>query len=180
MKEFYELKPKNVYGLTKKFNEEMAEIYSKSYNLKLIGLRFFTVFGEWGRPDMFIMKYLNAFFFKRKFYLNNKGEHHRDFTYINDVVSIIIKLSKKNILNHEVYNICSNNPVHLKKITNFFKKKGIKPKIILRGLQVSDIIKTHGDNNLILKKITHIDFTQTEVALKNTLEWYKENKNLFR
>jgi UDP-glucuronate 4-epimerase len=123
MKEYYELKPKNINGLTKKFNEEMADIYSKSYGLKLNGLRFFTVFGEWGRPDMFIMKYLNSFFNKKKFYLNNKVEHYRDFTYINDVISIILKLSKKNILNHEVFNICSNNPVHLKKIIFFFKKK---------------------------------------------------------
>ena len=104
LKEYYELKPKNIYGLTKKFNEEMAEIYSKTYKLKIIGLRFFTVFGEWGRPDMFIMKYLDAFFNKKKFFLNNKGEHYRDFTYIKDVVSLIIKLSKKNIANHEVFN----------------------------------------------------------------------------
>jgi UDP-glucuronate 4-epimerase len=179
MKEYYELKPKNIYGLTKKFNEEMAEIYSKSYNLKLSGLRFFTVFGEWGRPDMFIMKYLESFFSKNRFYLNNRGEHHRDFTYINDVVSIMLKLSKKKILGHEVFNICSNNPVHLKKVINFFKKNKIKPKIVLRGLQSSDIIKTHGDNNLILKKIRNIEFTKIEIALKNTLNWYKKNKNLF-
>ena len=179
MKEHYELKPKNIYGLTKKFNEEMAYIYSKFYNLKLCGLRFFTVFGEWGRPDMFIMKYLNAFFFKKKFYLNNRGEHYRDFTYISDVVSIMLKLSKRNILKHNVYNICSNNPVYLKKIINFYKNNNIKPKIILRGLQSSDIIKTHGDNSLILKKIKKIKFTQIEVALKNTLRWYIRNKNLF-
>jgi len=179
MKEYYELKPKNIYGLTKKFNEEMADIYSKSYGLKLNGLRFFTVFGEWGRPDMFIMKFLNSFFNKENFFLNNKGEHYRDFTYIYDVISIILKLSKKNILSHEVFNICSNNPLHLKKIINFFRENNIKPKITLRGLQASDIIKTHGENRLILKKIKNIKFTQTEVALKNTLEWYKKNKNLF-
>jgi UDP-glucuronate 4-epimerase len=180
IKENYELKPKNIYGLTKKFNEEMADIYSRSYNLKLIGLRFFTVFGEWGRPDMFMMKYLNAFFFRNKFYLNNRGEHHRDFTYIKDVVSIMLKLSKRNISSHEIFNICSNNPLHLKKVINFFKKNKIKPKIILRGLQTSDVKKTHGDNSLILKKIKNIKFTEAEVALTNTLSWYKKNKNLFK
>jgi len=179
MKEYYELKPKNIYGLTKKFNEEMADIYSKSYGLKLNGLRFFTVFGEWGRPDMFIMKYLNSFFNKKKFFLNNKGEHYRDFTYIKDVISIVLKLSKKNILRHKIFNICSNNPVHLKKVINYFKKNNIEPKIILRGLQSSDVIKTHGDNRLIMKKIKNIKFTHTEIALKNTLNWYKKNKNLF-
>jgi UDP-glucuronate 4-epimerase len=179
MKEHNELKPKNIYGLTKKFNEEMSEIYSKSYSLKLTGLRFFTVFGEWGRPDMFIMKYLNAFFNKKKFFLNNNGQHLRDFTYINDVVSIIIELSKKNITNHQVFNICSNKPVHLKKIINYFKKHNVKPRITLRKLQEGDIIKTHGDNSLILKKTTNFKFTETETALNNTLNWYKKNKDLF-
>jgi UDP-glucuronate 4-epimerase len=179
LKEYYELKPKNIYGLTKKFNEEMAEIYSKTYKLRIIGLRFFTVFGEWGRPDMFIMKYLDAFFNKKKFFLNNKGEHYRDFTYIKDVVSLIIKLSKKNIAHHEVFNICSNKPLHLNKVINFYKKNNIRPKIILRGLQASDILKTHGDNHLISKKVKEIKFTKIELALKNTLQWYKQNKSLF-
>jgi UDP-glucuronate 4-epimerase len=179
MQEHYELKPKNIYGLTKKFNEEMAEIYSKSYSLKVVGLRFFTVFGEWGRPDMFIMKYLNAFFNKKKFFLNNKGRHLRDFTYIYDVVSIIIELSKKNISSHQIFNVCSNKPVHLKKIINYFKKQKIKPKISLRELQEGDIIKTHGDNSLVLKKTKNIKFTETETALNNTLRWYKKNKELF-
>ena len=125
------------------------------------------------------MKYLDAFFKKKKFFLNNRGEHYRDFTYIKDVVSIISKLSKKNITNHEVFNICSNNPLHLNKIINFYKKNNIRPKIILRGLQESDIIKTHGDNRLIGKKVKEIKFTKIELALKNTLQWYKENKSLF-
>jgi hypothetical protein len=65
-------------------------------------------------------------------------------------------------------------------VINFFKKNKIKPKIILRGLQTSDVKKTHGDNSLILKKIKNIKFTQAEVALTNTLSWYKKNKNLFK
>jgi len=174
-----ELKPKNMYGLTKKFNEEMAEIYSNDYKLKLIGLRFFTVFGEWGRPDMFVMKYLDSFFNKKKFFLNNKGEHYRDFTYIRDVVSLIVKLSKKKIVKHEIFNICSNNPIHLKKMINFLKKNYIKPKLIMRALQTSDVIKTHGNNKLILKKIKNFKFTKLEKALQNTIHWYKKNNFLF-
>ena len=64
------LKPKNIYALSKKINEEMAELYSNLYNINMIGLRFFTVYGEWGRPDMFIMKYIIASI-KKVFYLNN-------------------------------------------------------------------------------------------------------------
>jgi UDP-glucuronate 4-epimerase len=180
VKEYYELTPKNIYGLSKKFNEEMAQIYSESYKLKIIGLRFFTVFGEWGRPDMFIIKYLQAFFRKKKFFLNNKGMHYRDFTYIKDIISIMLKLSKKKITNHKIFNICSNNPVSLKKIITFFKSEGIKPKIILRGLQSSDIIRTHGDNSLILKEFPDFTFTNILLALKNTLNWYKKNKVFFK
>jgi UDP-glucuronate 4-epimerase len=179
LKEYYQLKPKNIYGLTKKINEEMADIYSKSYKLKIIGLRFFTVFGEWGRPDMFIMKYLQSFFNRKKFFLNNNGNHIRDFTYIKDVISIILQLSRKKITKHKVYNICSNKPIHLKKIIKYFNKNNIKPKIILKGLQASDILKTHGDNRLVLREAANIKFTKTETAVENTINWYKKNKNLF-
>ena len=83
--------PKNLYGLTKKFNEELAEVFSKFYKMKLVGLRFFTVYGEWGRPDMMIIKYIDSSFKKKNFYLNNYGNHTRDFTYIGDVVQIMKK-----------------------------------------------------------------------------------------
>jgi UDP-glucuronate 4-epimerase len=178
--ENYILNPKNIYGLTKKFNEEMAINFSKYYNLRLIGLRFFTVFGEWGRPDMFIIKYLNAFFKKKTFFLNNYGNHYRDFTYINDVVKIIDKLTKKKTKSyHKVYNICSNKPISLKKIINFYIQKKIKPKIILRSFQKADVYKTHGSNKLVCKLTKFKNFTPTNVALNNTLQWYKENKKIF-
>jgi UDP-glucuronate 4-epimerase len=174
------LLPNNFYGVSKLINEQMADNYSKFYNMNIVGFRFFTVYGEWGRPDMFILKFLEAAKKNKIFELYNNGLHYRDFTYIKDVVSIMLKLSKRNISSHEIFNICSNNPLHLKKVINFFKKNKIKPKIILRGLQTSDVKKTHGDNSLILKKIKNIKFTQAEVALTNTLSWYKKNKNLFK
>ena len=114
-----EINPKNIYGLSKKFNEEIAQNFFEMYNFKSIGLRFFTVFGEWGRPDMFMLKLLNAAYKKRKFFLNNKGNHYRDFTYIKDVISLVIKLRKVKNDKHEVYNICSNKPIGLKKVINF-------------------------------------------------------------
>ena len=87
------MNPKNFYGLTKKNNEEMAKTYSNLYNMNICGLRFFTIYGEWGRPDMFMLKYLNS---NKSFQLYNKGKHYRDFTYINDVNLIIFRLIKKN------------------------------------------------------------------------------------
>ena len=85
---------KNVYSLSKKFNEDLAEIYSKVYNLRLVGLRFFTVYGEWGRPDMFYLKYFKSMNDKKIINVYNNGKHYRDFTYIRDVIEILFKLMK--------------------------------------------------------------------------------------
>ena len=86
------------------------------------------------------LKLLNSSFKNRKFYLNNNGNHFRDFTYIKDVI-LILKLRKQRIFRHEVYNICSNNPVGLKKIISFISKFTRKQKIILRKKQLADILK---------------------------------------
>ena len=179
LKEKTLIHPKNIYGLSKKFNEEIAQNYFEIYKFKSIGLRFFTVFGEWGRPDMFFIKLLNASFNKKKFYLNNRGNHLRDFTYIGDVVNILMKLRKEKISKNEIFNICSNKPVGLNNIISFISKYIPKTKIILRGQQRADIYKTHGDNKKIIKKIKKFKFTKIEVALINTIKWFKNNKNLF-
>ncbi len=171
--------PKNIYGLSKKFNEEIAQNFFEIYKFKSTGLRFFTVFGEWGRPDMFMLKLLNASFKKKKFYLNNNGNHFRDFTYIKDVISLIIKLRKLKNDKHELYNICSNKPVGLKKVVNYIGKFTPRTKIILRKKQLADIYKTHGNNKKILKRIKNFQFTKLEVSIKNTIDWFKNNKNLF-
>lgn len=171
------IKPKNVYGLTKKFNEEIAEIYSSLYKIKFIGLRFFTVFGEWGRPDMFMLKFLNASFKKKTFYLNNNGNHFRDFTYIGDVVKYLFKLinieQKKN---HEVINICSNNPINIKKIIKYFILYVKSPKILMRGFQLGDMIKTHGDNSKLKRLSKDNKFTEIYSSLNKTLHWYIKNR----
>ena len=117
LKESKIINPKNIYGLSKKINEELINIYFQNSKTKCVGLRFFTVFGEWGRPDMLIYKYLKSIYDKKeKFYLNNYGNHTRDFTYISDVKEILYLLLKKKISQNEVLNICSNNPVKITKI----------------------------------------------------------------
>ena len=175
-----DLDPQNLYGLTKKYNEELAALYFKNFKFKSIGLRFFTVFGEWGRPDMFIYKYLAAAYNKKKFFLNNYGNHFRDFTYIEDAINILIKLRNKKINKYEVYNVCSNNPYGLLKIIDFFKKKIPKVKIIKRKKDIADIYKTHGDNKKIIKKTGFKKFTETKNALNKTFLWFSKNKSLFK
>jgi len=175
--EAQKVNPKNIYALSKKVNEEMADVFSKQHNISFIGLRFFTVYGEWGRPDMFMMKYLTSSYKKEiNFYLNNFGKHTRDFTYILDVCKIISKLifMRKNLKN-EIFNVCSNDPQKLtdiiKKINSFTNKK---PKLFKRRLQKADVVKTHGNNRKI-KSFTKIrNFTSIDMGLKNTVNWFKE------
>ncbi len=168
--------PKNIYALSKKNNEEIASLYEKYYNLKSVGLRFFTVYGEWGRPDMFIMKYINSYRQKKVFYLNNYGNHLRDFTYINDVTKILenLTMKRKKIKKFEIYNVCSNKPINLEKVIKFMNKNNIKPRLKKVGLQKADIYKTHGNNKKIIKITKFNKFTALEKGLVNTLSWYRK------
>jgi len=169
---------KNMYSLSKKFNEELAKIYANLYNIKTVGLRFFTVYGEWGRPDMFYLKYLEAIRKKRTIQINNFGNHSRDFTYISDVVEILIKLLGAKIKNNnEVYNICSSKPIPLMKMVNILNiLTNKKAKIKKVKLQMADVIKTHGNNSKILKIIKKDKFLDLYTGLKNTVNWYKNYK----
>ena len=158
----------------------MYESYSRIYNIKIIGLRFFTVFGEWGRPDMLIFKYIKSNLDKKILFLNSNGQHFRDFTYIDDVLNILDNLSSfkfKN--NYEVFNICSNKPIKvlnvIKKINkwnNSFKFK-VKNSNILKKIEVT---KTHGDNRKILKLFKKFKYTSFDKALNNTIKWYFDKK----
>ena len=177
LKETEKIFPKNIYGLSKKINEEISFIYNNFYNLKLTGLRFFTVYGEWGRPDMMMLKYIDCYYKKKVFKLHNFGNHTRDFTYIKDVVKILFKLIKNNkkLKNNDVLNICSNNPINLSNVISFMKKNNIKPKIAKISLQKADILKTHGDNKKLFKYIGKIKFNNWKSSIKSLIFWYKKN-----
>jgi len=174
VKENFKLKPKNLYAKTKIENETDAKKFEKKFNKKLIGIRFFTIYGEWGRPDMIILKILNCLKKNKTFELNNSGDHYRDFTYISDVVRILIKLIKIKKFKYSVYNICSSRPIYIKKfidsfikITNFKKIKNIKKNKL-------DVYKTFGDNKRITNLVKFRKFTKFEKGLKNTITWYKK------
>lgn len=173
--ENYLTNPINFYALSKKSNEEMAKIYSIYYNIKIIGLRFFTVYGPWGRPDMVMLKLINSFYKKNKFYLNNFGNHSRDFTYIDDVINIVIKLSKINKIKNkfEIFNICSSKPISLNFLIDMFKKIVGKFKVYKREFQSGDIIKTYGSNKKLKQIIKNLYFTKFEDGFKKTHDWYR-------
>ena len=172
------LNPKNIYGLSKKLNEKIAEFFNRVYDYNITGLRFFTVYGEWGRPDMFLFKLFKSLFNKEVFHLNNSGNHNRDFTYIGDVVAIIINIMKKKFKNnkHECFNICSNKPINIKTIIKFIIKYygSIRIKNVKRNKL--DIKDTHGSNSLIKKYFGFNKFTSMESGVKNTILWYRSNK----
>ena len=175
LKENYEINPINIYALSKKSNEEISKVYSKYYKINCTGLRFFTVFGQWGRPDMMMMKFIDSYFKNKVFYLYNFGKHSRDFTYIDDTVEILKLLLSKNskLNNNDIFNICSNKPQSLKKIIDFMKTKSINPKIKKISLQQADIIKTHGDNRKVLKITKFKKFKSFKFGLEQTINWYK-------
>ena len=182
LKEKNILNPKNIYGYSKKINEELVGLQSNKSKMKTIGLRFFTIYGEWGRPDMMMLKYLAAQLNSKKFYLNNFGKHVRDFTYIKDVNEILFKLIKKNIKNKNIiFNICSNNPIKITKVLNLIDKfTDKKAKIIKREFQSADVYKTHGDNSLIKKTVKFKKFTKIEKGIINTVNWFKNNKKIIK
>lgn len=168
--------PKNIYSLSKKNNEEIAEIYSHYYNVQFIGLRFFTIYGEWGRPDMLILKYILKCVKKDTFYLNNYGNHYRDFTYVKDVVENILRLTRKKIKKkHEIFNICSNNPVSIKWVLDQINKEFGQPKIIKKPKQKADVYKTHGNNKKISKITKFKNYTKISKGLANVIDWAKLN-----
>ena len=172
------LKPNNVYAKTKINNEKLAKMYKKKFGLNICGLRFFTVYGEWGRPDMLILKLLKHAEQKKIFYLNGNGNYWRDFTYINDVVDIIYKLSKTNFKQDQIYNICNSKPVHIGKLVKILSKKINFNKIVSSRKNNIEVFKTHGCNKKVLKLINKKNFHNCFDQLDKIINWHNKYKHL--
>ena len=173
LKENFKLNPKNLYAKTKIQNEKDAKQFKNTYKKNIVGLRFFTVYGEWGRPDMMILKLLSYMKKDKTFELNNSGDHYRDFTYIKDVIKILIKISNIKFFKYDVYNICSSRPIFIKNVINEFKNftnfkliKNVKKNKL-------DVYKTFGDNSRLRKLVNVNRYTVFKKGLFNTIKWYK-------
>ncbi len=178
LKENFKIFPKNIYSASKNLNEIIANDLSKISKMKFIGLRFFTIYGIWGRPDMLIFKYLKKSFNKKTFYLNNFGNHSRDFTHVDDAVNIIDKLIKKKIKNnYMIFNICSNNPINIKQLINKINMK-IKIKTKIKKIQKNNIevLNTHGDNQKIKKYLNIKKFKNIFKEIPKIIDWYDKEK----
>lgn len=172
------LNPINIYSSSKLLNETVVKDYSNISNIKFIGLRFFTIYGSYGRPDMFLFKLLNSIFNQKNFYLNNYGNHFRDFTHVDDVRIIIRKLIKKKIKKKfQIFNVCSNNPTSILKLINHVSKFTlINPKIIKIKRHNADVLKTHGSNIKIKRYLGIKKFRNILNELPLIVKWYKDNK----
>ena len=182
IKEDFKRNPKNFYALTKCINEDMGKFYSEKYNMSIIGLRFFTVYGPYGRPDMLIWKLCENILQNKVLSINNYGNHERDFTFIDDateMISKLVKLNKPKLF--DIYNICSNNPVKLKHILKIFDKyrnNKIKKNLKFQEFQTGDVIKTHGSNKKIINQIKFTKKTTIEKGILKTIKWFKEYHSL--
>ena len=170
--------PLSFYAATKKCNEIMAYSYSEIYKLKCTGVRFFTVYGPYGRPDMALYKFSESLIRKKWLNLFNKGNHTRDFTYIDDVIHFLEKMKNvKQKNNYSIYNVCSSRPIGLMKYLNEIEKNlQSKAKIKYMNLQKGDVIKTHGDNKKIIKRFGRHKFVSVDQGVKKFTSWFKSYK----
>ena len=175
LKETSKLYPKNIYAISKYSNEKIAKIYNKKFDINLIGLRLFTVYGEWGRPDMLLFKLFKSSKQKKNFYLNNRGDHFRDFTYIKDVINILYKLIYVKNIKYKILNICSSKPINIKKIIDDFCKRYKFNKIIYIKKNKLEVYKTYGSNKIIKQVTKFKKFTNFELGLKKIISWYLKN-----
>ena len=175
-----DLNPINLYSLSKLSNEQFALSMGKTMNTKMIGIRFFTIYGPWGRPDMMIMKYLIASKKNKKFLLFNKGDHYRDFTYIDDAVNICQQLINKTLKKKfDIFNICSSKPLLITKVIKEIDKYTKTPIVLKKGRDKADVYKTYGDNKKIQNYLNkRIKFTDYQIGVQRTCRWYLKNYKL--
>ncbi len=184
--------PLSVYAASKKSNELMAHTYSHLYQLPTTGLRFFTVYGPWGRPDMALFKFTKDILGNKPIDVFNHGKHTRDFTYIDDIVDGIIKTldnpassnpkwnsnlpdPANSIAPWCVYNIGNNKPVELMDYIKALEEAlGKKAKINFLPLQPGDVPDTYADANNLKEKFNYKPSTTVTEGVTKFVEWYKK------
>ena len=170
--------PVSLYAATKKANELMAYSYAKLYNIHSTGLRFFTVYGPWGRPDMAPSLFMSAIIKGETIKLFNNGDMMRDFTYIDDIVTGVIKIIPSQAINevpHTIYNIGCSNPV---KLTDFLSviehETGMKAKVKMMEMQPGDVISSYADTSKLKRDFNYQPSTPLETGIKNFYNWFVE------
>jgi len=184
--------PLSLYAASKKANELLAHTYSHLYDLPTTGLRFFTVYGPWGRPDMALFKFTKAILDGEKIQVFNFGKHRRDFTYVDDIVEGVIRVLDKpaqsnpnwnganpdpgtSLAPWRVYNIGNNSPVELMDYIQAIEKAlGIKAEKELLPLQPGDVPDTYADVDDLVEEFGYKPSMNIEQGIRNFVNWYKE------
>lgn len=177
--------PLSLYAATKKSNELMAYSYSKLYEIASTGLRFFTVYGPYGRPDMACYKFANKMVKGDPIQIYNNGDMYRDFTYVDDIVTGIMNIlcnppkEDKNGVKYKVYNIGNHNP---EKLMDFIKTlencMGIEAKKEYYPMQPGDVYKTYADVTELMNDFGFKPDTSIKEGLTRFANWYKEYYHL--
>lgn len=174
--------PISLYAATKKSNELIAYTYSHLYNLPTTGLRFFTVYGPWARPDMALSLFTKAILNNKPINVFNHGNMFRDFTYIDDIVEGVIRVidnppiknKQQTTVPYKIYNIGNSSPV---KLIDFIKEieKALhkKAKINMMEMQPGDVEKTYADITGLINDFNYKPNTSIECGIKKFVEWYK-------
>ena len=184
--------PVSLYAATKKANELMAHTYSHLYQLPCTGLRFFTVYGPWGRPDMALFLFTKAILEGRPIDVFNYGKMQRDFTYIDDIVEGVIRVADNipqpdlkwsgdrpdpgaSRAPYRIYNIGNNNPVELMRFIEVLEKAlGKEAAKNLLPLQLGDVPATYADVDDLIRDVGFKPATSIEDGIKRFVEWYKD------
>jgi UDP-glucuronate 4-epimerase len=166
--------PISLYAATKKANELMAHTYSHLYNINTTGLRFFTVYGPYGRPDMAYYLFTKAILKNEPIKVFNGGNMRRDFTYIDDIVEGLVRIIEKPVKDkYKIYNIGNHKSVQLSDFISILEKYLGKPaKKELLPMQPGDVSQTFADVSELIEDYGYAPNTTIEVGLKSFVHWY--------
>ena len=178
--------PVSLYAATKKANELMAHAYSSLYQIPTTGLRFFTVYGPWGRPDMAYFTFVEAILVDRPIQVFNQGQMKRDFTYVDDVVEGVVRVmehiplggaqaSSDSQAPYKIYNIGNHQPVELLRFIQVIEAAlGKTAKTVLCPMQPGDVLATYADVSDLMADVGFAPSTPVEVGIERFVAWYKQ------
>ncbi len=184
--------PVSLYAATKKSNELMAHTYSHLFGLPTTGLRFFTVYGPWGRPDMAPFLFTSAILEGRPIKVFNNGHMKRDFTFVDDIVEGVVRVAdlipqanpdfdasnpdpSTSKAPYKIYNIGNNQPVELLKFIETIEEKcGKKAEKIFMPMQAGDVVATYADVSDLMKDTGFSPATPLEVGIGKFVDWYRD------
>jgi UDP-glucuronate 4-epimerase len=180
--------PISLYSATKKNNEILAHFYAVHYKIKIIGVRFYTVYGPYGRPDLSIYKFAEAIQNSKKIILNNNGNHFRDFTYIDDAIKCLFKLIKINDFNKvdkkhnsffQIFNLGGGKKIKITQIVKILEELIEKKAAISYGPRKSgDIISSRSSVKKLIRNIKYSPDTSIFNGLRLFVNWFKTYKNI--